>query len=253
MPRGKLELPWVGNRKKNVDDLVLRLPKHLRYFNWFCPFSVAAMVRHAETIGLSRGIQDVRRLVRSPVFARCLYCTLVAWSMNERGARLRPFSQFKARLVALGDDEELSELKNRTIFDLRPTEVGPVADSIWQLILRLDPAKTSSVIVSGTKALHHVLPDLVPPVDGAYTLRFFDVYLQRVQDKMIQRRRERYLFHRLYCAFAHVATRVWSSHASRIRTWSRCERPFYTSPLKVIDNAIVGAMLRQTRQGENDA
>ena len=28
-------------------------------------------------------------------------------------------------------------------------------------------------IVAGTKALHHLLPDLIPPIDRTYTIRFF--------------------------------------------------------------------------------
>lgn len=39
----------------------------------------------------------------------------------------------------------------------------------WQVIENLGIVRNRSLIVSGTKALHHVLPGLVPPMDRAWT------------------------------------------------------------------------------------
>jgi hypothetical protein len=41
------------------------------------------------------------------------------------------------------------------------------------VIARIKVSTSRTQIVAGSKFLHHVLPDLVPPIDRRYTFRFF--------------------------------------------------------------------------------
>jgi len=228
-----------------VSRLVRTLPKDLQYFDRYCPFSVAAMVQHAVTIRLSRSAESRQWLVQDPTFARSLYDTLLAWGMDSRGARLRPFSQFQARLAALGQSKEISDLQSRNALYLQDAEVGTTADSIWRLVLRLDPVETNSVMVSGTKALHHVLPDVVPPVDREYTLKFLLPSMPTGHDYSSQRRSEQLAFRKVFAAFCEVAHRRREYIEGVVEDQSGRVHTFHTSALKVIDNAIVGARLQR--------
>jgi len=209
------------------------------------------MVHHVETMKLSRSVKDRRRLVRNPDFASSLYDTLVAWGMNARGAILKKRLQFRTRLAALGDCKELQELQARTIFDLQEGEVDTTANSIWRLVLRLDPVETHSVIVSGTKALHHVLPDIVPPVDREYALKLLRRSIPAGNDRPSQRRRELRAFRTVFRGFYQVAHRRRSHIEDVVKAEAHCSRTFHTSALKVIDNAVVGARLLQDQQEDN--
>jgi hypothetical protein len=48
-----------------------------------------------------------------------------------------------------------------------------IIEELWQLIDNLGIVENEAKLVSGSKALHHLLPDLVVPMDRAYTQKFF--------------------------------------------------------------------------------
>jgi hypothetical protein len=52
-------------------------------------------------------------------------------------------------------------------------DILAVCEHLWQVIGNLGIVRNRALIVSGTKALHHVPPDLVPPMDSAWTGRSF--------------------------------------------------------------------------------
>ena len=84
-------------------------------------------------------------------------------------------------------------------------------------------------IVAGTKTLHHLLPDLVVPMDRAWTGTFFQFHLPEWQDSGSQRR----IFQLAYSQFAEVARRVQPQQYVTGQGWR-------TSRSKVIDNALIG-------------
>jgi hypothetical protein len=66
--------------------------------------------------------------------------------------------------------------------------------------------------VANSKALHHLLPDLVPPIDRNYTLMFF------VGCPYIYRRRDADYFKALFPLFREIAVRCRADIRTRIRT-----------------------------------
>jgi hypothetical protein len=55
------------------------------------------------------------------------------------------------------------------------------AQQLTSLIEAMKLSQTGSQIVTGTKTLHHIIPDLVPPMDRGYTRRFFGFWGQQFQ------------------------------------------------------------------------
>jgi hypothetical protein len=88
-----------------------------------------------------------------------------------------------------------------------------------------------SKLVPGTKALHHLLPDLIVPEDRAYTQRFFGYHNPEFQG---QYGSQKPVFVNTFVTFARIARAV--DVASYVGTG----QPWRTSRGKVIDNAIVG-------------
>jgi hypothetical protein len=94
-------------------------------------------------------------------------------------------------------------------------------------------------IVIGTKALHHLIPELVPPMDRQYTLRFFFEHTTMNQG-------DRMAFDVMLPQFHQIATNCAEQISSLIGVGS-----MNTSVTKIIDNAIVGYGIERLRV--NDA
>ena len=91
------------------------------------------------------------------------------------------------------------------------------------------PPENKAKIVAGTKTLHHLLPDLVVPMDRAWTGTFFRFHLPEWQDPASQRR----IFELAYTHFVVVAQRAQPAQYVTGQGWR-------TSRSKVIDNALIG-------------
>ena len=81
--------------------------------------------------------------------------------------------------------------------------------------------------MTGTKALHHLLPELVPPIDRTYTIRFF-------HQNTTMPRGDEDAFREVYPALVEIAARA----GDHLKVNNRS--PMNTSRTKIIDNAIIG-------------
>ena len=85
--------------------------------------------------------------------------------------------------------------------------------------------------MAGTKALHHILPDLVVPVDRTYTQKFFGWHNPEFQYGQAD------VFCRSFEAFVEIAR--GANPAQYVGAgWN-------SSRTKVIDNAIVGMLCQE--------
>jgi hypothetical protein len=86
--------------------------------------------------------------------------------------------------------------------------------------------------VALTKTIHHLLPDLLPPIDRAYTGTFFGWSVPDFQS------RQREIFDTSWSAFVEIGRRVdLDAHVGTA--------PWNTSCSKVVDNAIIGYCLQE--------
>jgi hypothetical protein len=93
----------------------------------------------------------------------------------------------------------------------------------------LEVVDNEAKLVSGSKALHHLLPELVVPIDRAYTQRFFGW-----QNPVFQYR-QRQCFREAFSAFAEIARSVGPENF--VGTGWRSSRT------KIIDNALIGMLM----------
>jgi hypothetical protein len=111
-----------------------------------------------------------------------------------------------------------------------------VTVNVWDVITHIKVSTSSTQIVAGSKFLHHLLPDLVPPIDRQYTFSFF------AGRKTVPSHRA--AFHDWFPRLVEIASRC-STHIEDAIS----RRGFMaTGQAKVIDNAIIGFMRRYRRQ-----
>ena len=177
---------------------------------------------HRATIDRRRSFASVRDAINNEEFLSDFYQTLYAWGIGKRASKLVPLVEFGNRLRECG--EEITGFEHLRLDD-PVLDISATAESLWLLVQRLGIVQNVSLIVPGTKTLHHLLPDLVPPMDRAWTGAFF-------LWSMATPKYERSAFIRTFSSFAKIAQATDPSKfvADKWRT----------SLTKVLDNGIIG-------------
>jgi hypothetical protein len=215
----------VGQR---VQRVISRFDEYLRDYDERFPFTRSGQLdHHASTIERLRSHgNDPIAALGDEAFVDSLCATLRAWGIGVRGSRLRPKDVLVASLLSEGD--ALATLSQRAIWEPRLLEDG-IDELVWRLIEELDLVENEAKLVALTKTLHHLLPDLVVPIDRRYTGAFFGWSPARMQHG------QRDLFMSAFRTFNHIAQAVDLP--------SRSGSAWRSAPSKLIDNAIIAFCL----------
>ena len=107
--------------------------------------------------------KDYHTLLRNSSYISLAYQTLQDWNMDQRGAKLVDFSNFKNSILSYV--ESLAHLKEYRLELLSTSEMGKVLPELRGLFVNLEVMQTQAKIVGVSKALHFLLPNLVMPID----------------------------------------------------------------------------------------
>lgn len=222
-----------GRARDRVAELVDSFDRYLVAFEGDTPFTKAGQwENHARTIELRRSHGTIESALHDEAFLSSLWDTLRAWGIGVRRSRLVEFPDFVAELRRWSDDlETMSGLK----LEASDRHAG---QQLWSLIEGMHIVENKAQVVAMTKTLHHLLPDLLPPIDRAYTGTFFGFNVLAFQD------RQHEVFTTCWAGFLKVARNV--DLGSYVGT-----APWNTSITKVIDNAVVGYCLVEELDGRS--
>jgi hypothetical protein len=204
-----------------------------RWLDAFCDgqiFGGAQDVRvraHRQLIDKLRAAGSPSRALQDDGFVLNLYILLRLWRADRPGG-LCPVEELEARLRAI--EEELDALSTLSLDD-PDLDPGALARRIWRLIEEVRVKKGASQLVAGTKCLHHLLPDLVVPVDGAYTRPFLWLRGGEQWSAVKQPR----VFEKSFATFAQVAR---EGHVRRYLGYR--DHPMMSGIGKLVDNVICG-------------
>jgi hypothetical protein len=148
--------------------------------------------------------------------------------MGNQAAKVCEFSEFAASLRVAAP--LIGDLWPLSIIRLEPGSVPVFSQKAWRVIAALKVRRSETQIVAGSKTLHHVLPDLIPPIDRQYTFRFF------TGQKAVHSG-DQQAFLDWFPHFAEIGRRCHGSIDAAITRDGMA-----TGPSKVIDNAIIGFM-----------
>jgi hypothetical protein len=214
--------------------LIREFPRYLEVFARNPPFRRRGQLEyHAETIQRGRELGSASKAIYDDQFLDALYRTLQAWGIGIRASKLKSFNEFVAALRA--KRSEIFALENKAIDDPQ-LNVNETGQQLWRLIDSLDIVGNNTRIVAGSKALHHLLPELMVPIDRAYTQRFFCWQSPTFQYE------QRAVFEQAFAAFAEIARRT--------NPGQYVNSGWHSSRTKVIDNAIVGLISDQQAAAE---
>jgi hypothetical protein len=139
---------------------------------------------HQRAIERRKEHQSVTSLLDDRLFLEYVYAVLPAWGMHRMGPQTAKVGDFAQITTALRQTAPaLQQLWPLRITTLSGKESREAAALAWDVIARIKVSTSRTQIVAGSKFLHHVLPDLVPPIDRRYTFRFFTGQQQVPSDR----------------------------------------------------------------------
>ena len=215
----------------NVKELIENFDKFLREYDSRPPFQKYGQFEyHQNTISFRMREISATNAISNDLFLKSLYQTLKAWGIGLRGSHLSPYSEFKKALQSKVN--QIADLDGLRIDDPQ-LDIQRLSNDLWQLIDSLAIVQNNAKLVACSKALHHILPDLVVPLDRAYTRKFFGWH-----GPEFQYNQKKFLF---------LAIETFATIARTTNPEQYVGKRWNTSQTKVIDNAIVGYMMIHPR------
>ena len=165
----------------------------------------------------------------------CVYATLASWGMHRMGTRGSKMQSFDIFL------RSVEPLKGR-IAKAQTFDLFEMNEDKWaflkEIFDNLNVMASGTRLVGNSKVMHHMLPNIVPPIDREYTLSYligskvihndldweWELLKVIVQDFFIPVASNRDF---------EVIARGWIEQNSRY--------PWDTSLLKIIDNLVIGS------------
>ena len=148
-----------------LQPLVAEFPRWLDYFVDHGPFTRPEQLTcHLKAIALRRQHLSAAAASNDSDFVKVLHDTLRAWGVGSRGSNLLPLAEFGPRLLSVS--AALKPLEPLRI-DADDLDVERSIGSIWKAVESIGVVRNNAPLVAGSKTLHHLLPDLVPPMRPA--------------------------------------------------------------------------------------
>ena len=212
---------------------------------------------HSMTISRLRQAQQepgfsYLSLLQNESFLVFLYGTLVAWGLHRMGAKRRMigFDRFRNELVPLAkllDEIRPINFKNSTLDQIKNVKHKILSlfkmPTITEMSTKTQRENNRGpVLVANSKLLHHLHPDLLPPVDRQYIVRYFycncinvkQVYVPESTDRQTQ------WFWEILVEYI----KLYDSEKKTIHELlTQGTTSMETSVTKVVDNIVVGHTL----------
>lgn len=210
--------------QERIGQLTDGFGRYVKAYDELASFNSRQLAAHRACRELRRQAGSVRAAVADERFVDSLRRMLIAWGIGRRASTLASETRFTEALrEAVPDLETLEPLTIDA-----PQLPADIADRLWLVIDSLGVVENYARIVAGTKTLHHLLPDLIMPMDRRYTGTFFGLGAHEWQHPVYQRR----AFRVMYSQLAAVAQRVQPQQYVTGAGWR-------TSRTKIIDNALI--------------
>jgi len=183
---------------------------------------------YLRIIGAHRRTRNIIQLIEDDDFVRTIYETLKLWNMNQQGAVLETYQIIKKSILHC--QEYLVELYGTQLNEISSKELANLKDTLFLWFRDMKIMKSKRRIVGVSKTMHFLLPDLIMPVDGKYTMNALFGYNKQSKTATAEFDDMFYIlkrFHDIACKFE------LSLNDCSLTGWN-------TSVPKLIDNAIIG-------------
>jgi len=164
-----------------------------------------------------------------------VYATLASWGMHRMGkggSKMQNFDVFCKSIAPLR--EKIAEAQGFTLSGMTEHAWNTLRD----IFRGINIMASGTSLVGNSKAMHHMTPNVVPPIDRQYTLK----YLRGNKNIKNDLAAEWVLLQGIVSDFF-AAVAADRAFAEMAYAWTEQQErfPWDTSILKVIDNLVIGS------------
>ena len=201
---------------------------------------------HKVLVDEARKEPDPIRRLSSDTYLERLYACLMSWGMHRfdnKNARMVGFDSFKGAVESTS--AKLTAISQYRLDSLTDVDRERIVNVLGEQVDDIQVVITKWPFVANAKLLHHILPDLVPPMDRRYTLGFF---IGRENDSGNPPSYAFKAFFRSFCETARHNSAELQTLVSNV--WSMDNKTKWnTSIPKILDNAVTTAMKLSEKTG----
>ncbi|HPC76598.1 MAG: hypothetical protein WBJ42_01015 [Thermovirgaceae bacterium] len=162
------------------------------------------------------------------------YAALASWGMHRMGttgSKMQSYEKFNSTIRSV--QEEIEKLRQKAPHELTPSDWS----SLEKVFKTIDVMESGTKLIGNSKAMAHILPRLVAPIDREYTLNYL------FGNNMFQNNLEQEwgLMHKILSDFYYPVASDGSFQRLTKRWMADKNCPWDTSVLKIIDNLVIGA------------
>ena len=171
-PKLRPEILPNEDNMRNEDDLIKNIGHYYkRSLEVLKEFGGPSIYFHVQAI------KEQETDLLSDRHIEMIYATLASWGMHKMGdpeitkAKMVEFPEFKHSIIKHCD--RLQQLCTFRMDSCTQEQYGKHIDDLKQIYYSLKVSISDATIVAHSKTLAHILPNLIPPIDRQYTIRFF--------------------------------------------------------------------------------
>lgn len=157
---------------RNVDDLIENIGHYYRRsLEVMKEFGGPSIYFHVHAI------KEQETNFLSDRHIEMIYATLASWGMHKMGdpeitkAKMVEFPYFKQSIII--HRTQLQQLYSLKMDSCSQEQYRKQIDDLKNIYYSLKVSISDATIVAHSKTLAHILPNLIPPIDRQYTIRFF--------------------------------------------------------------------------------
>ncbi|MDL1971328.1 MAG: hypothetical protein LWW94_10290 [Candidatus Desulfofervidaceae bacterium] len=171
------------------------------------------------------------------LYLEFIYATLASWGMHrmgQGGSKMQNFDVFKNSIMKIREQIEQA----------REIDYQSINDADWKLLktifCNIKVMASGTSLVGNSKVMAHLLPNIIPPIDREYTLRYLKGNTNIKNEINVEWDLMREIIENFFIPVARN-----SNFTQKANNWidNQSEYPWDTSIFKVIDNLIIGAGL----------
>jgi len=217
----------VNQFQDKIDDILLNAERyHSAYY--------AAETFRGPSLYFHKRSLEARNSTNFSLYLEYIYATLASWGMHRMGkggSKMQSFDVFQKSVERIRDD--IKEAENINFHSVNNED--------WKLLskifMNINVMASGTTIVGNSKVMAHLLPDIIPPIDREYTLKFLKGNTNIKNDIFYEWRLMKEIISDFFIPVA-----VDQNFNSLSQGWisNQSQYPWDTSALKVIDNLVIG-------------
>ena len=157
----------IKNRDEKINQIVSTIKDNISQTNDVYR-SGPDLYFYKRSMYLRKKSNNISDFLKNDYNLEILYATLVSWDMNSRAAKMKYFDEFKNNILScLNQFEQLEKYENDG-----NSNIEEMIDILGIIYTNLNLMKTASQLVSNSKLLHFLFPNMLMPMDRRNTLNY---------------------------------------------------------------------------------